>query len=583
MKCVQWFSDQMAVVGAMVMAVSVAGSLHAAVINVSGGEPNLTSAITTANGDAAQDEIIITDSATYTVSAAFPVITNPLIIRAAAGQTPVIQNTGASGQVFRPTAEFYLIGAGPSTRMTVRQGAPHAGGQPVINSGTGLGTSGYHYENLVVERGGTGTGVFININNQATSHTLKNVSFVGGTGASWALVMAPTMAPLGSGNATFTLDNLDFSALTAIGSHMYTNSNVGLVNASNCKFTAGVGRNLALMYHPIGESIAGTFNLADCTFMADPVATPIFYQNYADLTQPCPDTMNLIRPVFSGPIGAVGFLISKGGTLSISGASAASKASLNSVFSAGTFTSPTLLLARVRGGNAILTDVAATAAPAPEVVGLCDSVVLDSFNPLAGNVAVTFDRCDFQSGVLGYHADTVAGGGFVVSVTAANSVFNGAGAVRNSVISLNGDSLGVSAVTLNNCTLYGAPTSLVEVGLDFAEAASVRSDALTGNYSVFDGSSGLRCGSSALAGTRNVVKAGSASAFLSAPGDTRIVTGSMGLSATGRLSGSGPAVDYAVGSPQIVDVDGNSRPLGAEKDSGASEVAFADVCDWALY
>ncbi len=543
----------------------------------SGSYPDIDTAMTAANASGGSDVIEIGTAGTYTITGTVqPAADQDLEFKATVAG--VILEKTATSAVINPLTSagtgsvIRVTGVNSANRITLRKAG--TGGQPVIN--TGGGPNRLILQDVTLERTSSTDGRWILINSTGASHSFTNVNLTGGGAGTTNLTdLTPGAA------STVTLTNVDASVPAVAGSFFNVNQNLTL-NANSCKLEAGTGVNRTLFAFVAASVPSGTYTLTDCSFRAADSSLVAVFCDFAfgQVTAP---TLNLVRPVFAGGCGLIGFRTNVAAvTINITGASAASKTDITNSKNDGN-----ILFARMNAGTLTLTDLKMTARQG--------YVFADSVD-IAGNVNLNYNRCDFTAGSGDYRANTNNGPGTAVgkiTITGLNTIWTGTGSGQTSILSINtsGDDLQPSAITLNHCTLAypgnGAVGTLVNVNIaaDDVTFPVSRGDVLTANYCLFDGTGGVADGRCDLAGTLNALKGGSVTGFAgSMPGDTAFysVPTSWNLDANGRINGIHIANNYATTSAETQDVDGTSRPQGAARDSGANEVTFAPVSVSAL-
>ncbi|MCL5269971.1 MAG: hypothetical protein M1457_05300 [bacterium] len=163
------------------------------------------------------DVIQINDSATYTEAlpnsintGAGGAILDSLTIQVAAGMTPTIENTSATGFIFGPgsatttvSGPFVIQGASNTARLNLRTAAnPAVGGGPNLAS-----THAITLENTNIVR--TTAGTYVQANNQG-NWLLNNVDFIGAPNFGGTMVLyGVNPPPAGPWAGSFTGNNVD--------------------------------------------------------------------------------------------------------------------------------------------------------------------------------------------------------------------------------------------------------------------------------------------------------------------------------------------------------------------------------------
>jgi hypothetical protein len=187
-------------------------------------------------------------------------------------------------------------------------------------------------------------------------------------------------------------------------------------------------------------------------------------------------------------------------------------------------------------------------------------------NVVLNRTVVDFSRADGGPNPLINMTGAAADSDQPRRVTAANSMFIGAGTTATLMDMTMGNTTIPAEVTLTHCTFFGPTTSVL---------LAIPSQTATANYCIFDG---LQTFSFAvigdLWGVRNIVT--KRNQYQGVPPGT--LFDDPLLSPDGRLTLGSPAAGAATGSTATVDFEGDPRPLpvGSINDIGADESPLPD-------
>lgn len=378
------------------------------------------------------------------------------------------------------------------------------------------------------------------------------------------------------------------------------------VTANNCNLSANGGA--ATMMAGPGRGVY-TFN--DCTVNC---WAPNPFVNLVDdnpATDTGPVSINegsgtyiFNRPIIAGPLGQYAFNIVNGMSVEVNG-SPTSKTDLTPAFTGNAMGDSLYLALFLDGGSLSLSDVTCNVKPAFNLVQHFDPVGAAA-PALGGDIEITMDACQWLNGAGSVNLSIPTGGDHSVNVTALNTIWAkdlnhintgapGFGLNLASWISLSGFNTQPNNISLTHCTMTGAMDLLDDGGGGFIESTMIngfddtgtnRADLLTMNYCLAEDAGNAAVSGyfsatdSNLAGTTNVYTeegtVGGGGFVNGVPGGfgTVATSANIGLDVTGHLptSPTGPAHDGAISSTINVDVDGDSRPLNANRDIGADEV-----------
>lgn len=300
-----------------------------------------------------------------------------------------------------------------------------------------------------------------------------------------------------------------------------------------------------------------TLTVIDCTLSS---SGGTFGQDYLPTAHPV--TINVINPTFE-PTGAVTFACgTTAAVVNVSG-TPENKVDLN----------PAVELAsslwQANAGTLTLTDCMGDV---PSVSGRL--AVTDLAGSLAGDVYVSYDRCQFLNGAGTCHLYTANPSTYSARIDAINSILGDS--TFTNILGVNGLHEGPNSVNLYHSTLFGStpdadPLINTNPGDTVMAAYCILQSTLAGSGSVVD--------SAPITGVGNIIDGNGSG--LGNPADTVFFNPS--LTSDGHLNQGSPAIDAAVGSTLDIDIDGQPRPLDSAPEIGADELLRINAAqDWHL-
>ncbi len=550
--------------------------------------------------DATDDVVEIQDSGTYVIpsQADMPAVAGNdtdlaemdledgdgnLAVRAAAGQTPIIETVAGGHRIFRniSAAEGLALtieGASEADRMTLRGN----GARPVLNSGPATGNGTMTLLNLIIDKTTDttdGANNHVQINSTTTgTHILSSIRFTGGSpDAGDAILQLGTLGA--AGNPTIICDNLDFSGATlgnASGNyaiHLWNQGNITIQNSIITQNAAAVAPGRAVTRWGRANDGPGgmVIEFIDCQFSVGGGGS--WYRGFDALgvNEAAANTYILTDPVFVGGLGDVAFAgEGSKGNVTIRGTDPANKVDLAPMATGGT-----VLVARTTGGTwTFINCTDSVGFPA----GLIDCA---SGNELVTDVSVIEDQCLWLDGRSGdFIAASSGGEGFSTDFTATNTVWAGT-TDQGHVIATMGDHTGQSKISLTHCTVWKRTTNAFFFGNsgDTVEldGCVIYTDEITDSHAL----SSIPVGH----GPANIPNLTYVNDPDDGSGESYEGSAYLGgeivedpvIDAAGYPQAGSPVLSAAAGSTYTVDVNGQSRPQGGYMpDIGGYESATAN-------